>query len=70
MLNTRSACAESSSRNAQGNATAVAANGASKVANQREDCLSLNIYTKPQVGEKKKAVLVWVYGGGSFAAPM
>jgi len=24
-----------------------------------EDCLSLNVWTKPQVGEKKKAVLVW-----------
>lgn len=29
-----------------------------------EDCLSLNIWTKPQAGEKKKAVMVWVYGGG------
>jgi cholinesterase len=29
-----------------------------------EDCLTLNIWTKPQSGEKKKAVLVWVYGGG------
>jgi hypothetical protein len=29
-----------------------------------EDCLSLNIWTKPQTGEKKKAVMVWVYGGG------
>ena len=24
----------------------------------------MNVWTKPQVGEKKKAVLVWVYGGG------
>lgn len=24
-----------------------------------EDCLTLNVWTKPQVGEKKKAVLVW-----------
>ncbi|KAH8649770.1 carboxylesterase [Ilyonectria robusta] len=30
---------------------------------QSEDCLTLNIWTKPQVGEKKKAVLVWIYGG-------
>jgi cholinesterase len=32
-----------------------------------EDCLSLNVWTKPQSGEKKKAVLVWIYGGGFFA---
>ena len=31
-----------------------------------EDCLSLNVWTKPQTGEKKKAVLLWVYGGGEF----
>jgi cholinesterase len=31
---------------------------------QSEDCLTLNIWTKPQSGEKKKAVLVWIYGGG------
>ncbi len=29
-----------------------------------EDCLTLNIWTKPQTGEAKKAVLLWVYGGG------
>lgn len=29
-----------------------------------EDCLTLNIWTKPQTGESKKAVLVWVHGGG------
>ncbi|KAK0120271.1 hypothetical protein ONS95_011676 [Cadophora gregata] len=29
-----------------------------------EDCLTLNIWTKPQTGESKKAVLVWIYGGG------
>ncbi|KAH7346229.1 Alpha/Beta hydrolase protein [Rhexocercosporidium sp. MPI-PUGE-AT-0058] len=29
-----------------------------------EDCLTLNVWTKPQVGESKKAVLVWIYGGG------
>lgn len=29
-----------------------------------EDCLYLNVWTKPQVGEAKKAVLVWIYGGG------
>ncbi|TQS35106.1 hypothetical protein Golomagni_04482 [Golovinomyces magnicellulatus] len=38
-----------------------------------EDCLYLNVWTKPQTGEKKKAVLVWVYGGafsyGSSAVP-
>jgi cholinesterase len=31
---------------------------------QSEDCLTLNIWSKPQTGEKKKAVLVWIYGGG------
>jgi cholinesterase len=30
---------------------------------QSEDCLFLNIYTKPQSGEKKKAVLLWIHGG-------
>lgn len=29
-----------------------------------EDCLTLNVWTKPQTGEKTKAVLVWIYGGG------
>lgn len=29
-----------------------------------EDCLSMNVWTKPQTGEKTKAVLLWVYGGG------
>jgi cholinesterase len=29
-----------------------------------EDCLTLNIWTRPQTGESKKAVLVWIYGGG------
>lgn len=29
-----------------------------------EDCLTLNVWTKPQVGEKAKAVLFWIYGGG------
>ncbi|KAH6678834.1 carboxylesterase [Plectosphaerella plurivora] len=28
-----------------------------------EDCLALNVWTKPQSGEGKKAVLVWIYGG-------
>jgi carboxylesterase type B len=32
--------------------------------NFSEDCLTLNIWTKPQVGEQKKAVLLWIYGGG------
>jgi len=38
-----------------------------------EDCLSLNVWTKPQTGDAKKAVLVWIYGGaftsGSSAVP-
>jgi carboxylesterase type B len=29
-----------------------------------EDCLTLNVWTKPQTGEKKKAVLLWIHGGG------
>lgn len=29
-----------------------------------EDCLSVNVWTKPQIGEKKKAVLFWIFGGG------
>ncbi|KAI0170573.1 carboxylesterase [Pestalotiopsis sp. NC0098] len=29
-----------------------------------EDCLTLNVWTKPQVGEEKKAVLIWIHGGG------
>ena len=28
-----------------------------------EDCLTLNVWTKPQTGDVKKAVLVWIYGG-------
>ena len=32
-----------------------------------EDCLTLNVWTKPQTGEDKKAVLVWFYGGGYTA---
>jgi cholinesterase len=33
-------------------------------ANYSEDCLYLNIWTKPQTGDAKKAVLVWIYGSG------
>ncbi|KAL2823302.1 cholinesterase [Aspergillus cavernicola] len=29
-----------------------------------EDCLSINVWTKPETGENKKAVLFWIYGGG------
>ena len=32
---------------------------------QSEDCLTLNVWTKPQVGEKKMAVLAWIYGGAT-----
>ncbi|KAL2015048.1 hypothetical protein VTK56DRAFT_6428 [Thermocarpiscus australiensis] len=39
-----------------------------------EDCLTLNVWTKPQTGEKKKAVMVYVHGGsfvsGDPAMPM
>ncbi|CAG8972004.1 hypothetical protein HYALB_00008289 [Hymenoscyphus albidus] len=30
---------------------------------ESEDCLTLNVWGKPQKGERAKAVLVWVYGG-------
>lgn len=29
-----------------------------------EDCLFVNVWTKPQTGDAKKAVLLWIYGGG------
>ena len=29
-----------------------------------EDCLTINVWTKPQTGEKKKAVVIWVHGKG------
>jgi carboxylesterase type B len=29
-----------------------------------DDCLTLNVWTKPQTGEKSKAVMIWIYGGG------
>ncbi|RDW74761.1 carboxylic ester hydrolase-18 [Coleophoma cylindrospora] len=29
-----------------------------------EDCLYLNVWTKPQSGERQKAVMVYIYGGG------
>lgn len=29
-----------------------------------EECLTLNVWTKRQTGERKKAVLFWIYGGG------
>lgn len=32
-----------------------------------EDCLGLNIWTKPQSGDKSKAVMVWVHGGGKYS---
>jgi cholinesterase len=36
----------------------------SNVGAYSEDCLYLNVWTKPQTGEKKKAVMIWLYGGG------
>jgi cholinesterase len=39
--------------------------GLGQIGNQQsEDCLYLNIWTKPQKGEARKAVLFWIYGGG------
>ena len=29
-----------------------------------EDCLFLNVWSKPQTGSDKKPVLIWIYGGG------
>jgi cholinesterase len=29
-----------------------------------EDCLYLNVWSKPQSGEPEKAVMVFIYGGG------
>ncbi|KAK4033356.1 Alpha/Beta hydrolase protein [Parachaetomium inaequale] len=38
-----------------------------------EDCLTLNVWTKPQTGDKRKAVMVYLHGGsfvsGSSAVP-
>lgn len=34
---------------------------------QSEDCLTVNVWTKPQVGEAKKAVMVWIHGGAYTA---
>ncbi|KPM46030.1 hypothetical protein AK830_g412 [Neonectria ditissima] len=34
---------------------------------QSEDCLTLNLWTKPQVEEGSKAILVWVHGGAYSA---
>ncbi|KAF1985683.1 alpha/beta-hydrolase [Aulographum hederae CBS 113979] len=28
-----------------------------------EDCLTVNVWSKPQSGEKAKAVIIWIYGG-------
>jgi cholinesterase len=37
---------------------------ASTMVGAGEDCLTLNVWTKPQSGEKSKAVMIWIYGGG------
>lgn len=29
-----------------------------------EDCLTINVWSKPQTGERGKAVMIWLYGGG------
>jgi len=60
-----SSCSEVISRAFQNNSIALDAIGAAE-GEEREDCLTLNIWTKPQDGEKKKAVLMWLYGGGTF----
>jgi len=41
------------------------ANATSQVGhNFSEDSSSVNVWTKPPCGEQKKAVLLWIYGGG------
>ncbi|KAI0129630.1 carboxylesterase [Xylariales sp. AK1849] len=30
---------------------------------QSEDCLTLNVWTRPQTGEASKAVMIWIHGG-------
>jgi cholinesterase len=30
-----------------------------------EDCLTINVWTKPQAGERAKAVMVWIPGEGT-----
>jgi len=40
--------------------------GGNKNRTYSDDCLTLNIWTKPGSGEKNKAVLVWIYGGGKL----
>jgi len=42
----------------------IVIDGAEKGAKMSEDCLTLNVWTKPQTGEPAKAVMMWVYGGG------
>jgi cholinesterase len=37
---------------------------AATMINVGEDCLTLNVWTQPQSGEKAKAVMIWIYGGG------
>jgi cholinesterase len=57
-----SSCLASSSRAPANGTDAVAAMGGASDG-QSEDCLFINVWSKPQSGEKKKAVLVWIYGG-------
>ncbi|KAF6820306.1 carboxylesterase [Colletotrichum plurivorum] len=42
---------------------AVVLQALSDTGSQSEDCLTLNAWTKPQTGDAKKAVLVWIHGG-------
>jgi cholinesterase len=58
----------SSSDIAKANLTAIgvaAFNDADQVGDVfSEDCLTINVWTKPQTGDPKKAVMIWIYGGG------
>ena len=60
---TGSSNAASNPANLTAAGTQIIIDGAEKGAKMSEDCLTLNLWTKPQTGETAKAVMLWVYGG-------
>jgi cholinesterase len=50
--------------NATGALAAIGARILQQQGKASEDCLTINLWTKPQTGDKAKAVLLWMYGGG------